>query len=208
MQKEQLSALMDGEALDQTVIAELAKDEQLQENWQRYHLVRDVLRGDLGPVVHVDIAARVAEAIANEQQTNVVPLITESQPTPAQWRKKGIFKTAGWGAQLAQVGVAACVSLAVIVGVQHYNHPAEGADTQDTPAFNTLPMMGKASPVSLGVPSAMFDKPSSVSNVEQQRAQINAMVQDYELQRRLNDNSGAPQLPAVNDQKYSGNLHQ
>jgi sigma-E factor negative regulatory protein RseA len=95
-------------------------------------------------------------------------------------------KARPWAAQLTQVGVAACVSLAVIVGVQHYNQP-EGSATQtsDSPVFNTMPMMGKASPVSLGVPSDAFDTNSSNQQVQDQRRRVNAMLQDYELQRRL-----------------------
>jgi len=212
MQKEQLSALMDGEALDQSLLTELAKDAELQASWERYHLVRDTLRNDLGPVVHVDIAAKVAEAIALESTSSTVtPLITEEQPTPSRWRKMGFFSKTGWGAQLAQVGVAACVSMAVIVGVQHYNHPGDvtSADNQDTPAFNTLPMMGKASPVSLGVPGDMFEGTTSTGQVQAQRARINAMLQDYELQRRLNDGDSLPPTSSVLDkQQYSGTVHQ
>lgn len=214
MQKEQLSALMDGEALDQSLLTELSKDAELQASWERYHLVRDTLRGDLGQVVHFDISAKVAEAIAAEpvSASTVTPLIVEEQPEPSRWRKMGFFsKTGGWGAQLAQVGVAACVSMAVIVGVQHYNHGGDAAisDSQDTPAFNTLPMMGKASPVSLGVPGDMFENSSSTGQVQEQRARINAMLQDYELQRRLNDGDSLPPTSSVLDkQQYSGTIHQ
>ena len=110
-----------------------------------------------------------------------------------------------WMAQLAQVGVAACVSLAVIVGVQHYGNSPTGtsnaADTSDTPAFNTLPMMGKASPVSLGVPSDIFDAGNASQQVQDQRRSVNAMLQDYEPQRRLNKDqfdSGAHQQEQIN----------
>lgn len=212
MQKEQLSALMDGEALDQSFLTELSNDEQLQASWGRYHLVRDTLRGDLGNVMHIDIAARVADAIAQEPvSSNITPLIVESQPEPSRWRKMGFSSKSGWGAQLAQVGVAACVSLAVIVGVQNYNHPVDAAASaaQDSPAFNTLPMMGKASPVSLGVPGDIFENDGSAAQVQQQRARINAMLQDYELQRRLNDGNSLPPTTSVLDkQQYSGTLHQ
>ncbi|MBT0720234.1 anti-sigma-E factor RseA [Tatumella sp. TA1] len=213
MQKEQLSALMDGEALDQSLLTELSKDAELQASWERYHLVRDTLRGDIAPIIHFDIAAKVAEAIAQEPASSTVtPLIVEEQPTPSRWRKMGFFsKTGGWGAQLAQVGVAACVSMAVIVGVQQYNHSGDSAsaDSQDTPAFNTLPMMGKASPVSLGVPGDMFEASSSTGQVQEQRARINAMLQDYELQRRLNDGDNLPPTSSILDkQQYSGTVHQ
>lgn len=193
MQKEQLSALMDGEALDQSLLSALAKDESLQKSWESYHLIRDTMRGDVAELISFDISSRVAEAIALEpRNNNVSALIPESQPEPARWRRMSFFRKSGtWGAQLAQVGVAACVSLAVLVGVQHYNHPAgsQVSDSDDSPAFNTMPMMGKASPVSLGVQGDIFDDGVQTQKVQQQRVRVNAMLQDYELQRRLNQSS-------------------
>ena len=186
MQKEKLSALMDGEALDNEVISALSKDASLQRSWESYHLIRDTLRGDVGETVHFDIAARVAAAIEQEPARNVAPLIPEAQPEPARWEKMPFWKKARpWAAQITQVGVAACVSLAVIVGVQHYNQPQDASQGSEAPVFNTLPMMGKASPVSLGVPSDSFDTNSASQQVQEQRRRVNAMLQDYELQRRL-----------------------
>jgi len=188
MQKEKLSALMDGETLDNELLASLSKDADLQQSWESYHLIRDALRGDIGEVLHFDISARVAAAIENEPTRKVTPLIPEAQPEPSRYEKMPFWRRGGsWAAQLTQVGVAACVSLAVIVGVQHYNSSPTGSATEasDSPAFNTLPMMGKASPVSLGVPSEAFDTNSSNQQVQEQRRRVNAMLQDYELQRRL-----------------------
>jgi len=186
MQKEKLSALMDGETLDNEVISALSKDATLQQSWESYHLIRDTLRGDVGETVHFDIAARVAAAIEQEPVRNVTSLIPEAQPEPARWEKMPFWKKMRpWAAQITQVGVAACVSLAVIVGVQHYNQPQDADQAAESPVFNTLPMMGKASPVSLGVPSDSFDTNSSSQQVQEQRRRVNAMLQDYELQRRL-----------------------
>lgn len=191
MQKEQLSALMDGEILDNVLVAELSESTDLQKSWETWHLIRDTMRGDTGNVVHFDISTRIAAAIEKEPKQRVATLITESQPVPSQWEKMPFWhKMRPWAAQLAQVGVAACVSLAVIVGVQHYNQPADSVNNgvSESPAFNTLPMMGKASPVSLGVPSDVFNTNSSNQQVQEQRRRVNAMLQDYELQRRLHSN--------------------
>lgn len=187
MQKEKLSALMDGETLDNELFSALSKDAELQKSWESYHLIRDTMRGDVGEFLHFDISARVAAAIEKEPLRTVTPLIPEAQPEPSRWEKMPFWqKVRPWAAQLTQVGVAACVSLAVIVGVQHYNQPNGGtAESSDSPVFNTLPMMGKASPVSLGVPSDAFDTNSANQQVQDQRRRVNAMLQDYELQRRL-----------------------
>ncbi|MGK3143362.1 anti-sigma-E factor RseA [Pantoea sp. C2G6] len=205
MQKEKLSALMDGETLDNELISALSKDAELQQSWKSYHLIRDTLRGDVDAFLHFDISASVAAAIENEPRRSVTPLIPEAQPEPSRWEKMPFWKKARpWAAQLTQVGVAACVSLAVIVGVQHYNQPAGSAtQTSDSPVFNTLPMMGKASPVSLGVPSDAFDTNSANQQVQDQRRRVNAMLQDYELQRRLHADqlqfeNGAPKQAQAN----------
>ena len=187
MQKEQLSALMDGESLDSELLNRLSQDQTLQQSWESYHLIRDTMRGDTSDILHFDISAKVMAAIADEPVRKVAPLIAESQPQPQQWQKMPFWhKVRPWASQLTQMGVAACVSLAVIVGVQHYNGQPDGAAQPETPVFNTLPMMGKASPVSLGVPSdATASNGSSSQQVQEQRRRINAMLQDYELQRRL-----------------------
>lgn len=204
MQKEKLSALMDGETLDNELLSALSKDAGLQKSWESYHLIRDTMRGDVGTHLHFDISARVAAAIEQEPARKVSELIPEAQPEPSRWEKMPFWrKMRPWASQLTQIGVAACVSLVVIVGVQHYNQPA-GSDSavSEAPVFNTLPMMGKASPVSLGVPSEAFDTNSANQQVQEQRRRVNAMLQDYELQRRLHSDNlqfdqSAPQQAQV-----------
>lgn len=146
MQKEKLSALMDGEMLDNELLSSLSKDRALQQSWQSYHLIRDTLRGDIGQVMHFDIADRVAAALEKEPARLVPSAIPESQPQPHTWGKLPFWhKVRPWASQLTQVGVAACVSLAVIVGVQQYNQPTAQSGAAEAPAFNTLPIMGQAS---------------------------------------------------------------
>jgi sigma-E factor negative regulatory protein RseA len=187
MQKEKLSALMDGELLDNELLNELSRSPEMQETWASYHLIRDSLRGDTGDVLHFDISSRVMAAIESEPARLSTPLIPEAQPAPHQWQKMPFWqKVRPWASSLTQMGVAACVSLAVIVGVQHYNGQSESSQQPEAPVFNTLPMMGKASPVSLGVPSeATTARTGQQQQVQEQRRRINAMLQDYELQRRL-----------------------
>lgn len=210
MQKEQLSALMDGETLDQSLLSTLVQDAELQQQWQNYHLIRDTLRGDIGEVIHFDISARVAAVIAEEPAVKVTPLIPEAQPKPSRWMQRSFFGKSSWGAQLAQVSVAACVSMAVLVGVQHYNYsPTSDTEVNEAPAFNTLPMMGKASPVSLGVPNDIFERGGSSPSAQQENSRINAMLQDYELQRRLNNTDESPDVTSTattSEHQYSGLL--
>ncbi|HEY2451675.1 MAG TPA: anti-sigma-E factor RseA [Scandinavium sp.] len=189
MQKEKLSALMDGETLDSELLNELTHSTEMQKAWESYHLIRDTMRGETAQTLNFDISARVMAAIENEPVRLATPLIPEAQPAPHQWQNMPFWKKVRpWASSLTQMGVAACVSLAVIVGVQHYNGQTDASQQSETPVFNTLPMMGKASPVSLGVPAdanAGATSSGQQQQVQEQRRRINAMLQDYELQRRL-----------------------
>ena len=108
MQKEQLSALMDGEMLDSELLSELSRNPEMQKTWESYHLIRDSLRGDTSDVLHFDISSRVMAAIEQEPLRQVTtPLIPEAQPAPHQWQKMPFWaKVRPWASQLTQMGVA------------------------------------------------------------------------------------------------------
>ena len=78
MQKEQLSALMDGETLDSELLNELAHNPEMQKTWESYHLIRDSMRGDTPEVLHFDISSRVMAAIEEEPVRQPAPLIPEA----------------------------------------------------------------------------------------------------------------------------------
>ncbi|MEH2922594.1 anti-sigma-E factor RseA [Samsonia erythrinae] len=195
MQKEKLSALMDGEAVDSELLSALSQDDKLQQSWQSYHLIRDALRGDVNEhIMHLDIASRVADAIEKEPVCLVPQAQPESQPHPVEWAKMPFWKKIRpWSSQLTQVGVAACVSLAVIVGVQNYQQGHSSEHVVESGVFSTLPAMGTASPVSLGVPSENVVPYSGQQKSDIQRSRLNAILQDYELQRRLHTEHDLPQ---------------
>nr|WP_113865947.1 anti-sigma-E factor RseA [Brenneria salicis]NMN90836.1 RseA-like anti sigma(E) protein [Brenneria salicis ATCC 15712 = DSM 30166]RBP63560.1 RseA-like anti sigma(E) protein [Brenneria salicis ATCC 15712 = DSM 30166]RLM30979.1 anti-sigma factor [Brenneria salicis ATCC 15712 = DSM 30166] len=200
MQKEKLSALMDGEAVDSELLNALSRDDKLQQSWQRYHLIRDTLRGDIDEkVIHLDIASRVAAAIEQEPVRLVHQAQPESQPHPSRWPQMAFWhKIRPWASQLTQVGVTACVSLVVIVGVQSYNQPGVAEQTGESALFRTLPASGTASPVSLGTPSDSVSAPhNGQQKSDAQRNRLNAILQDYELQRRLH----AEQVQPHDDQQ-------
>lgn len=202
MQKEQLSALMDGETVDNELLSALSKDDGLQQEWRRYHLIRDALRGDVcDSVLNVDIAARVATALEQEPIRISPQAVPEEQPQPHTWRSMPFWrKVRPLVGNLTQIGVAACVSLAVIVGVQHYQQTGATSDSPaETPVINTMPALGTASPVSLSVPSENGVAHSGQRQLQAQHDRINALLQDYELQRRVH--ADQLQLQAQDDQQ-------
>ncbi len=195
---EKLSALMDGELVDKALISELSQDPESQQLWRNFHLIGDVMRGDV-PQKEWNIADSVALALEDEAphslysaQADIEPVVVpiESQPTPGK-AKKGL---PAWLSHFGQVSIAASVCLAVVLGIQLNGTQQIQSDVtgqQDLPVLQTVPLSGVAEPVSLTRESVK--KQVSDSHVQEQRRRINALLQDYELQLRLNSNASSGQ---------------
>ncbi|UJF19036.1 anti-sigma E factor [Vibrio sp. SS-MA-C1-2] len=204
---EALSAMVDGECLDSVLIETLKQDDALKARWHNYHLIGDVMRNEDPVQVNQDFANNIALLLDDEpahtlnqvDDKTVMPLFSENnpftenktvyaqqgleeqpQPQKAKWSRPA------WFAQLTQVGIAACVSMAVIVGVQQYNSVDGTIATAQPPVLNTIPLVGNAEPVSLTRSDTLNHSPSEEQKMEQ-RQRINALLQDYELQLRLNN---------------------
>ncbi|RBM54511.1 anti-sigma E factor [Vibrio paracholerae] len=193
--KEKLSALMDGEMIDNELILGLAQDQDARDTWKNYHLIGDVLRGDAPIHKEWNIAESVALALENEPAHNPLKVIDlqqarlEAQPKPQQAKRQ----LPAWLSQFGQVGIAACVSLAVVFGVQQYAGQSSGVENE-LPVLQTIPFAGSAEPVSLTRDSV--EKHAPDSSMQEQRRRVNALLQDYELQLRLNsENTASHQHP-------------
>jgi sigma-E factor negative regulatory protein RseA len=99
-----LSTLMDGEIRDADKWLErLEKDEEMQAVWQRYHLVRDAMKGQLSDFPVLDVSVSVSQALKDE------PVIL----TPL-WRRlnpRYVMKQAAGLAVAAAVGTIAVLSV-------------------------------------------------------------------------------------------------
>jgi sigma-E factor negative regulatory protein RseA len=190
--KQKLSAFMDGDLIDDALIEALENDQESKQTWQNYHLIGDVMRGDEPQSLEWNIAESVALALDDEpahqavSKETVVPI--EAQPTPSQAKRQ----LPAWLTQFGQVGIAACVSLAVILGVQQFSgQDATQPEIEQIPVLQTIPFAGSAEPVSLTRDSVARTNQNESANVQEQRRRINALLQDYELQLRLNSDDQA-----------------
>jgi len=129
--KESISALMDDEANElelQRLLSHVEPDE-LRDTWQRYHLVRDLMREDAASAdshmaMHLDIHARVAEQIARESGDDVVNAAESGT---------SMLSASGSARRMAGLAsVAASVAFASVFVWQNLN--AQGEQNQ-TPAF-------------------------------------------------------------------------
>ncbi|BBT65244.1 RseA family anti-sigma factor [Aeromonas caviae] len=184
--KEQLSALMDGDLSEIEVLNELGTDPALQDTWSRYHLIGDAMRGDLPVNLQLDLSDSIMLALEDE------PAILASKPAqPAapqvQPAGKVIPFVRRFGQQVGQYAIAASVAAAVIFGVQQY----QGKDGVPTsPVLNTIPVGGSAAPVSVHYPqdgsrTGVRQQGLSEQQMQEQRERINAFLRDHQLQQRL-----------------------
>lgn len=191
---------MDGELIDQSLISEIEQDDESLQSWSHYHLIGDTLRGETPSNPSWDIASKVALALEDETAHNslssshsssnnlssskVTPIL-EAQPKP----EKARARMPAWLSNLTQIGVAACVSLVVVLGVQQYSGSDANvaSDSDQLPVLQTIPFAGSAEPVSL-TRDAVRSQSSEAKAMEQHR-RANELMQDYELQLRLNHTS-------------------
>jgi sigma-E factor negative regulatory protein RseA len=85
---EQVSALMDDECASEEIklaLRRLERDEALQERWQRYHLISDVIKGSVPLAIDADFSARMRSVLDNEP-----PLTAVRGNTAPAWRKPAI----------------------------------------------------------------------------------------------------------------------
>ena len=180
-QKQQLSLLMDGEFIDDHFVDELGHDESLQSCWHRYHLAREAMRGELhGSSLTLDISNQVAMAIADD---DLYPQLTDqpSQDEISIPKAENLFwlRIKDAMAKVSQVGLAACVTLAIIAGVQY--HRGQSDETSGVPTLNTVPMGVNVAPV-----GGIQQHNDQQLLEKRQYDKIRLLVQDYELQKRLN----------------------
>ena len=101
---DRLSALMDAELLDlDKGVEQLANDKEMQEVWRRYHIARDVMKGQTSEFITMDISNAVSKSLKNE------PAIL----TPI-WRRlspRYVMKQAAGLAVAAAVGTIAVLSV-------------------------------------------------------------------------------------------------
>lgn len=177
MQKELLSAYIDGEQVSNEFTATLCKDANLQQSWENYHLIGAVMREESAVILGTDFTAKMAELIEQEEQ------IAVSQPTPDEVAQLPfIQKLKALFVPITQVAVAAGVCLVAVLGVQNYNASQTEKNGGDNPVLQTLPFNNSVQEVSYNAPARDV---ITTEQLEEKNKRIGLMLQNYELQRRM-----------------------
>lgn len=101
---DRLSALMDGELHDvDKGLEQLAKDREMQDVWRRYHLARDVIKGQASGFPTLDVSAAVSESLKSEAVI-LTPIWRRLSP-------RYVMKQAAGLAVAAAVGTIAVLSV-------------------------------------------------------------------------------------------------
>ena len=181
MQKELLSAYMDGEQVNPTFTEQLCQDAELQESWEDFHTIRSIMRKESNVVLGADFTTKMESLIATEeiQVSNAMtsqPLLQEVENAPFMQKLKA------WFMPITQVAVAASVCLVAVLGVQSFNAKSTVQSAVDAPVLQTLPFNNGVQEVSYNAPSKDV---MTAEQLEQKNKRIGAMLQSYELQRRV-----------------------
>ena len=181
MQKELLSAYMDGEQVDVAFTKALCNDESLRQSWATYHVARAVIRKESEVILGADFTTRMEALIENEEIEKVA--LTESQPTVKEVQHLPFMrKFKSFFAPVAQIAVAASVCLVAVLGVQSFNAKTDVSNPPETPVLQTLPFNNAVQEVSYNAPTKDV---ATSDQLEQKSRRIGAMLQNYELQRRI-----------------------
>jgi sigma-E factor negative regulatory protein RseA len=170
---ENLSAWMDGEQQDSSLLTELSQHAELNDKWQRYHLIGQAMRKELPPELNLDLSDKIAAAIEQE------PAILAPKPNT---RLPFIGQIVPFFKQSGQMAIAASVAVAVIIGVQQLNQPEDAIPYSPVNSTSGLPL-GGMSPVSLEQ-----TRTTGRLDGQEQRRMINAYLNDHRLQLRLKAN--------------------
>ncbi|WP_345336580.1 sigma-E factor negative regulatory protein [Ferrimonas pelagia] len=175
--QEQLSACVDGQEHGD-ILDRICAEPELQQQWHRYHLIGDAMRGELPATLQFDIADKVAMQL--EQEPTILA------PKPSKRRFALPAQVVSLGQRFGQYAIAAGVAAVAVVGVQQYG--AEQSLTSPIPVLQTTPLLGAPTPASYSVPGMGVQEPQRDAEREahEQHLRANAFLRDHLLQQRLN----------------------
>lgn len=189
---EHLSALLDGEDMDASVLDSMLTDDAQRDRLQRYQLASSIIRNEAQPGMAIDISAAVAAQVAAEPAHNVV--VAPAKRAGSSWTRPAANDS--WWRPAASLAVAASVALVTVIGVNNYMLDPSEAGGQPSatanPVFETSPLSGMASPVSF---NAVQEAPMLQENTQgtDQRRYIQSYFVDHQQQTQLSQQEDSPE---------------
>lgn len=167
---EQLSAIVDNEFIDQKLIDELLINKEKQDQFSRYHLIGDVMRGDVtDQFVNFDISQQIMAEIKKQPKTAPVADLDAS----AEQSENNVISFAK---RFGQYAIAASVAGVVVLASLVTSEPSFENNSAGLEVLKTVPM-GAANPVSL-----QATKKQSQQEVKEHNERLEALLNDHQLQ--------------------------
>lgn len=201
-----LSAAIDQQKLTEQQLTSLLRDDELQQQFERYQLIGAAIRQELPQQIHTDFSAQFA---ARLQQEPVHQLQPHGSILQRLGRRFQAAANADWFKPTAQTAIAASVALMAVVGVQHYQLPQEQEFMTPLPVLHTQPVAGFATPVSLSQTTvdARLEQHAHQAMLEQQR-RLQELLNAHHQQVRTLEHSAllseqqAPVVEPESDGQY------
>ena len=171
---ETVSLLVDNYQQSDEAFEALLEDEQLSDTWDRYHLIGDVIRGELSSNLTLDLSNNIANAIADEP-TVLAPVTNHINKAKFKAKVVKLFKPLG------QMAIAASAAGLMIIGVQQ--NVAQNDVVVPNQVVQTIPL-GVADPVSLNFQQQPSKNAQRQAYFEQQR-RFQALLSDHQHQIKL-----------------------
>ncbi len=171
---ETVSLLVDNYQQSDEAFEALLEDEQLSDTWDRYHLIGDVIRGEVSNNLSFDLSDKIANAIADEP-TVLAPVVSETRQNTVKAKVVKLFKPVG------QMAIAASAAGLMILGVQQ--NVAQNDIVVPNQVVQTIPL-GVADPVSLNFQQQPDKNAQRQAYFEQQR-RFQALLSDHQHQIKL-----------------------
>ncbi|MCG6201490.1 sigma-E factor negative regulatory protein [Psychromonas antarctica] len=175
---EQLSTLIDNEIIDHEVcesqlLDELITNKRQQAQFSRYHLVGDVMRGEVvDQFINIDISQQVMARI--EKQAESAQVVTPDTPVYAMKESNNIVSFAK---RFSQYAIAASVAGIVVLTSIVTSQPGIENNEPGIEVLNTVPFGGAVAPVSLQA-SHMQSKQA----IKEHNERLDALLKDHQLQ--------------------------
>lgn len=175
---EQLSALIDNEVVDKPLVDELITDEMQQTKFARYHLIGDVMRGEVAdPLINIDISEKVMAAIKEQAPLAEVTRLDTSVNKTQSSKNSNIVS---FMQRFGQYAIAASVAgVVVITTLMTSPSVVENNDT-GLEVLNTVPLGGAVTPVSL-----QANNSKSKQTIKEHNERLEALLKDHQLQLQL-----------------------
>jgi len=179
---EAVSMLVDNYQVTDAHLTRMSKEPKLSDTWAHYHLIGDVLRGEMPETVQLDLSARIASAIADE------PAILAPQAKTSSSVAQLKAKVLQFAKPFGQMAIAASAAGLMILGVQHTN-VADNNAAMPRQVVQTVPLGGVADPVSYDVEQT--DRAAQQQAYIMQQRRFQALLADHQQQIKLNSSVAA-----------------